>query len=425
MSRIFVVVWFSKAFVVPALALIVISGLLAMTLLRTSFEATSSLADAVCGKVIAIDPGHGGTDPGAIGRGGLTEKDLVLDIAKRLAALMNRVAIYTVLTREGDRTLAGGQDADIAYWKREDLDKRIEAARNAHADLFISIHANSFPEPMWSGAQTFYHSKSGDSKHLASAIQEQVVARLGPNLRKIKPGDSYYILRTATMPAVIVEVGFLSNPREEAMLGDPDYRQRMAEAIFHGTVEYLVEKYRSEKSARESHLKPPGEAATGGGSLKTTDLTLRAEEGEMILYFGGPTNFDDSLMPEIRKAPGDYSRADLRRKAICIVRELISGPAGESVLSPTIPKGTSLRDLWITPDGVAHVDFSSGLSKNHWGGSRSEELTVYSIVNSLTELPDIKKVQILIEGRKGSTIAGHIILDTPLGRDEGLIEARK
>ncbi|NPV54029.1 MAG: hypothetical protein HPY71_10955 [Firmicutes bacterium] len=425
MSRILMVLWFNKAFVFPALAFIVISGLLAVALLRTSFEATSSLADAVCGKVIAIDPGHGGTDPGAIGRGGLAEKDLVLDIARRLAALMNRVAIYTILTREDDRTLAGSQDADIAYWKREDLDKRVEAARKAHADLFISIHANSFPEPMWSGSQTFYHSRSGDSKHLASAIQKQIVARLGPNLRKIKPGDSYYILRTTTIPAVIVEVGFLSNPREEAMLGDPEYRQRMAEAIFHGTVDYLVEKYKSEKSSRQPGSKTPGEVATGGASLKTTDLTLRAEPGEMILYFGGPTNFDDFLMPEIRKAPGDYPGADVRRKATYIIKELISGPAGESVLSPTIPKGTSLRELWIAPDGVAHVDFSSELSKNHWGGSRSEELTVYSIVNSLTELPDIKKVQILIEGRKGSTVAGHIILDTPFERDEGLIEARK
>jgi len=159
---------------------------------------------------------------------------VVLDIGLRLAGLFNRAAVYTVLTRNTDEGLIEPGSHAPANWKRLDLEGRVELVALHNADLYVSIHANSFPEQVWSGAQTFYYSKSDEAKELAIAIQKELVSRLGPNLRKAKAGDDYFVLRKSTVPAVIVEVGFLSNPREEALLAQADYRRQVAEAVFHG-----------------------------------------------------------------------------------------------------------------------------------------------------------------------------------------------
>ncbi|NLA06994.1 MAG: GerMN domain-containing protein, partial [Firmicutes bacterium] len=142
------------------------------------------------------------------------------------------------------------------------------------------------------------------------------------------------------------------------------------------------------------------------------------------LYFAGPTNFDDDLMPEVRKIPGIEAESNWDLRASRIVQELIKGPSRGSVLCPTLPRGTYLRSLKII-DNIAYVDFSKELMENHWGGSRAEELTVYSIVNTLTDVAGIKAVQILIEGLVSSTIAGHIFLDEPLSPNFDIIEFRQ
>ena len=98
---------------------------------------------------------------------------------------------------------------------------------------------NSFPQSIWSGAQCFYEAGNQESKELAVAIQDELAARLGPNRRRPVAAD-YLLLKTARMPAVTVEVGFISNSREERMLADAAYRQQVADAIFAGTVAYLL-----------------------------------------------------------------------------------------------------------------------------------------------------------------------------------------
>jgi len=114
------------------------------------------------------------------------EKDVVLDIGLRLAGLFNRAAVYTLPNPKYRRCLIEPGNRSNAGWKRLDLEGRIALATEHNADIYVSIHANSFPEPVWSGAQTFYHSKSDDAKELAVAIQKELVSRLGPNLRKRK-----------------------------------------------------------------------------------------------------------------------------------------------------------------------------------------------------------------------------------------------
>lgn len=429
-----IVVWTNRAWLVT---LATIGTVIAFLLILTyvSVKVNAPLSEAVCGKTVIIDPGHGGDDAGARGRSGLLEKDIVLDISRRLAGLFNRAAVYSVLTRTNDNGLIKPGSGSSANWKRLDLESRVELASRHDADLYVSIHANSFPEQVWSGAQTFYHSGSDEAKALAVAIQNELVSRLGPNLRKAKTGDDYFVLRKSKIPAVLVEVGFLSNPREEALLAQAEYRAQVADAIFYGTVNYLVDSYKKARSRDADGSKPtsdlageftdfqaePGDDASlslKGGAALTLD------KDEVTLYFAGPTNFDDDLMPEVRKIPGLEEEGNPDSRAAKILQELIKGPARGSVLCPTLPRGTSLKSVKIVGN-VAYVDFSSELTENHWGGSRAEELTVYSIVNTLADVPGIKQVQILIEGLISSTIAGHIILDEPLAPNSDIIDFRQ
>ena len=117
--------------------------------------------------------------------------------------------------------------------KRQDLIERAEIANRSQADIFVSIHCNSFPQSIWSGAQTFYYPGREESRILAVAIQTELVRRLGPNRRQANTGD-YRVLKEAKMPAVVVEAGFLSNPQEGRLLADADYQKRVADAIFWG-----------------------------------------------------------------------------------------------------------------------------------------------------------------------------------------------
>lgn len=186
---------------------------------------------------VVVDPGHGGPDPGAVGAAGTLEKDVVLAVAQELARYLTQAGIRTLLTRTEDRRLAE-EAGSLKHRQVEDLNRRARLAQEAGATLLVSIHANAFPSPRWSGAQTFYQEGEAESRRLAEAIQAQLVRRLPPNRRQARPAD-YRLLREAEMPAVIVEVGFLSNPEEERKLRDRAYQGRVAEAIFHGIMDYL------------------------------------------------------------------------------------------------------------------------------------------------------------------------------------------
>src|SRR5690606_36883103 len=105
---------------------------------------------------VVIDPGHGGVDPGAVGKSGVLEKDVVLDVALKLAHHFERFAIDVILVRDKDIDLGGGAGT-LRDQKRADLSRRVELANQAGADIYLSLHANSFPSARWSGAQTFYY----------------------------------------------------------------------------------------------------------------------------------------------------------------------------------------------------------------------------------------------------------------------------
>jgi len=214
---------------------------------------------------IVLDPGHGGHDTGTIGPNGLYEKDLVLDVARRLGALIeSKLGADVILTRQDDTFFP--------------LEKRTEIANQEHADLFLSIHANSSPVAATSGVETYYlnftdnksaldiaarenagssktvydlkdliqkialHDKIEESRQFASRIQQSLHATsLKANARTKDRGirkAPFVVLIGASMPSVLAEVGFVTNPKDEALFRKPEYRQKVAEGLFQGLSRY-------------------------------------------------------------------------------------------------------------------------------------------------------------------------------------------
>lgn len=191
----------------------------------------------LAGKKIVIDPGHGGLDSGA-SRGNLIEKEITLEVGKKLEQMLSQAGAIVILLRNNESDLAGDEfTGAIREHKQEDMKRRVSYANEAQADLFISIHTNAVPGPTWSGAQTFYKPDSLESKRLAKAVQQELKRILGNTNRSIGSGN-FYVLKNVNMPAVLVEVGFISNPDEGKLLADSQYQSRIAYAIMAGIAAY-------------------------------------------------------------------------------------------------------------------------------------------------------------------------------------------
>ena len=216
---------------------------------------------------IVIDPGHGGEDPGCIGKKGLLEKDVVLDVARRLKKLLDQKNnLEVILTRDSDIFIP--------------LENRTVIANQKEADLYISIHANASRSKKRKGVETFYlnfsldpsvneiaarenatsqkniskmkeiiqkivrNSKIVESKELAEKIQKNLVGSLSQQYKDVKDlgvkgGPFWVLIGVEDVPSVLVEISHLSNPREELRLKSPQYRQQVAQGIFKGIVEYI------------------------------------------------------------------------------------------------------------------------------------------------------------------------------------------
>jgi N-acetylmuramoyl-L-alanine amidase len=215
-------------------------------------------------KRIVLDPGHGGVDAGAVTPSGVVEKDITLDIGQRLRRLLERAAFEVVMTRGVDETVP--------------LTQRVALANAAGADLFVSIHVNSFATSQARGAEVYYlgptsdpqalqlaavenrHSgyslgdyhrllervyldvRRAESYQLANAIQQELTkllrrvdTALGPRNVKMAP---FLVLVATKMPAILAEVAYLSNAEEARLLATPEYRQRLAQALFQGIRTY-------------------------------------------------------------------------------------------------------------------------------------------------------------------------------------------
>jgi N-acetylmuramoyl-L-alanine amidase len=192
------------------------------------------------GKItVIIDAGHGGRDGGASTEDGVLEKDLNLAVALKLRDLMRELDVDVIMTRETDIMLAGESSA---HKKRDDLNARLNMARERENCIFVSIHMNKFPVEKYSGLQVYYSGNNEESLALAEAIQNKASEFLRKgNARTVKKADSsIYILYHIKVPAVLVECGFLSNPEEAALLCTEEYQNKLAAVIFAAVAEYLA-----------------------------------------------------------------------------------------------------------------------------------------------------------------------------------------
>lgn len=185
---------------------------------------------------IVIDVGHGGSDPGKVGIHGIKEKDVNLAIAKYLKDYLIAEDYTVYMTRETDQGL---YDESVSNKKKSDLSNRIQFLQKKNASCMISIHQNSYPDAIQHGAQTFYYEGREEDKNFAQYVQDSLLAFDPSNTRQIKSNTSYYILKNAQVPSILIECGFLSNPEETASLTDPNYQKQIAYAIAIGTCRYL------------------------------------------------------------------------------------------------------------------------------------------------------------------------------------------
>lgn len=189
------------------------------------------------GKVVVLDAGHGGEDPGKVGNGNIYEKDINLAITGYVKSYLEQNDYRVIMTRETDESL--GTTAK-GFDKNGDMRARLQAIEAAGAVIAVSIHQNSFTDGSVEGAQVFYHEDSKAGQQLAKSIQESLWERLdSEKKREIKSDASYYLLKNSSIPMVIVECGFLSNSRELELLQQENYQRMVAWAIYMGIEKYL------------------------------------------------------------------------------------------------------------------------------------------------------------------------------------------
>ncbi len=195
------------------------------------------------GKVVVLDAGHGGEDPGATSiYSGAKEKDLNLTIVNKTKELLQKAGYTVILTRTEDILVYEGDNLSNTSKRRQDLLNRKKKMDESKADIVISIHMNGFKQTKYSGAQTFYTKDSQSSKKLAMCLQDAVREHLDPKNKReaLLKGDDIIITKNCKVTTVILECGFLSNEEEEKKLIDPTYQAKIAEAIKKGIDKYFT-----------------------------------------------------------------------------------------------------------------------------------------------------------------------------------------
>lgn len=228
---------------------------------------------------IVIDAGHGGSDPGATGASGAYEKEFNLSLAKRVSQLLDQDPMFEVrLTREEDQFI--------------ELEDRAAFANDWKADVLVSIHGNTYEDKKVSGTETLY--TNDDSILLAQLLQEQVVSALGTRDRGVKQ-DQLVVLSLAQMPAVIVEVGYLTNKKEEKSIVSRDGQDLAANAIFEG-----IKKYVSQRTPRSEDDPLSDDTSSDDTSAAANKIYFsgKSEDGKQVAltFDDGP---DEIVTPKI------------------------------------------------------------------------------------------------------------------------------
>ncbi len=207
-------------------------------------EITDTTTDVAPSQTVIIDAGHGGEDGGAVGLGGILEKQINLDISEKLEHILNLCGVNTDMTRRSDVSLSQGEASTVRGRKVADIKLRVEQIRNTPGASLISIHQNSFPQNDCSGAQVFFSRNNSYSKDFAKSVQAALKTGIDKENRRVeKENDkTIYLLENVNCPAILVECGFITNDREANLLKKDTYQTKLAACIAAGFLGYQKEK---------------------------------------------------------------------------------------------------------------------------------------------------------------------------------------
>ncbi len=209
-----------------------------MILLTSILSINIVMADSnnrdLIGKVIYLDPGHGGMDPGAIYKD-IYESNINLEITKKLEQKLGSKGAIVLLTRDDDYDLSLPNSSNH---KKSDLSKRASIINNSNCDLYLSIHLNSESTGLWHGAQVFYDDVNPQNKEIAYFFQEILKKELNTD-REYKEISDRYLFRNIKRPGILVELGFLSNSNDRYLLLNNDYQEKIAETLTNAIVLYF------------------------------------------------------------------------------------------------------------------------------------------------------------------------------------------
>lgn len=195
---------------------------------KTYLQLVNQTGPAISGRIIVIDPGHGGKDGGA-GRAGVQEKAVVLKVAQLVKSKLEADGAIVKMTREGDTFPT--------------LPERVQYAKNQNAEIFVSLHANAAGSESAKGTETYYSQSANDNEKedyvLASAINREIVKNANMRDRGVKRAD-FVVIKGLVIPAVLVELGFLSNTEDRQKLASDEYAEIFAQSIYNGIVEYYT-----------------------------------------------------------------------------------------------------------------------------------------------------------------------------------------
>lgn len=188
-----------------------------------------------------VNASHGGFDGGAVASDGTVEKDINLNICLSLSKMLRSSGYEVIMTRTSDTSTEDNTQSKIASRKRNDLNNRLLLMKKYPSAVFVSVHLNKFTTSAASGSQVFYSGKNEQSKLLGEKIQSKIIGLLQPENSRVnkQATSSTFLLYNATVPAVLVECGFLSNASDLKQLKNEEYQQKMAFCIYCGISDFF------------------------------------------------------------------------------------------------------------------------------------------------------------------------------------------
>ena len=238
-------------FIITMVCCTVVAALAASVKAAESTKAAEAAAQTSPKQVIVLDAGHGGLDSGCVAVNGTYEKDINLDIVKDLGAMLTLNGYEVVYTRTDDISIHDNGVEGIRNQKISDMENRLEIVQSYPDSVFISVHQNLFTDSAYFGGQMFYTTNNNANFRLARIMQE-LFAELQPgNDREVKLIDNgLYLFKNTQQPALLIECGFLSNPRDAENLSNAEYRKKVAFTICSGIEKFFGEEVKNKESTQ-------------------------------------------------------------------------------------------------------------------------------------------------------------------------------